>query len=112
MTRCEAEPQPRAAKLAEELGIGETISPGRTSFAYSLVARGEAQVYTDLPDAAFDMHAGSHAAGHLLVHEAGGKVTDTEGRALDYSVPSQPAGAVASNGALHARILEALKKLA
>jgi len=111
VTRCEAEPQPRAAKLAEELGIGQTISPGRTPFAYGLVARGEAQVYTDLPDAGFDMNAGSHAAGHLLVHEAGGKVTDTEGRPLDFSLPNKATGAVASNGDLHPRVLEGLRKL-
>lgn len=113
VTRCEAETQPRAAKLAEELGITQTVSPGRTHFAYGLVARGEAQVYTDLPDSAMDMDAGSHAAGALLVHEAGGKVTDAEGNLFDFSLPGKATvtGTVASNGALHERLLEGLRKI-
>ena len=54
-------------------------------FPYALVARAEAQCYFELPDevAAFDASIWSHAAGSLLVTEAGGLVTDTAGNPLD-----------------------------
>jgi len=44
--------------------------------------------YFDLPDAAeaFDRNVWAHAAGVLLVQEAGGRVTDPAGNELDFSV--------------------------
>src|SRR3989442_4364234 len=47
------------------------------------------------------------AAGSLLVQEAGGRVTDLTGRALDLDTPS----VVASNGRLHDAILSVLRDL-
>ena len=82
-----------------------------------VVARGEAQTYFDLPDAvdAFDRHLWAHAAGALLVTEAGGMVTDTAGNALDFSVCGadkmlQPhvVGTLATNKDVHPEVLSKL----
>jgi len=51
------------------------------------------------------------AAGHLIVHEAGGQVTDRAGRALLYNRPTPLfGGIVGSNGALHAAFVEVLRE--
>jgi 3'(2'), 5'-bisphosphate nucleotidase len=56
-----------------------------------------------------------HAAGVLLVEEAGGKCTDVEGRSLDFAGARQMehnSGVVASNTWLHEAALEALRRTA
>ncbi len=53
-----------------------------------------------------------HAAGSLIVEEAGGKVTDLRGRPLDFSKGRRlesNVGVAASNGVLHDTALEALE---
>lgn len=47
------------------------------------------------------------AAIHVIVEEAGGKVTDEKGEELDYTKPFK--GAVVSNGVVHDEIIESLK---
>jgi 3'(2'), 5'-bisphosphate nucleotidase len=53
------------------------------------------------------------AAGALAVEEAGGRVTDLEGRELDFgaglTLANNP-GLLATNGSLHEAVLEALQK--
>ena len=117
VTRCEDSPHPSAASLAKALGMGEAVQPAGGPFAYGLVARGEAQTYFELPDAAenFDSHAWAHAAGSLLVTEAGGLVTDTSGNPLDFSVcrdgaklPPQVVGVLATNKDVHPDVVRQL----
>jgi len=112
--RCEAAAQPRAAALASELGISGEPLQAKGPFAYGLIARGEAMAYFDLPDAAeaFDRNVWAHAAGVLLVQEAGGRVTDPAGNELDFSVcregtalPAHVVGAIATNGDIHANVM-------
>ena len=55
------------------------------------------------------------AAGSLVVEEAGGEVTDLDGRRLDFGrgiTLSENRGVLASNGAVHQSALEALRQLA
>jgi 3'(2'), 5'-bisphosphate nucleotidase len=52
------------------------------------------------------------AAGSLLIEEAGGRVTDLVGRALDFSAGrrlSRNVGLVATNGVLHDAVLKAIQ---
>jgi 3'(2'), 5'-bisphosphate nucleotidase len=52
------------------------------------------------------------AAGSLVIEEAGGRITDLDGKRLDFSVGSiltQNRGVVASNGHLHEAALKALR---
>lgn len=80
---------------------------------YATVARGEAHIYLRLPTSeSYRERIWDHAAGWLLVHEAGGNVTDVNGDGFDFSCGSRlerNAGVLAtSGGALHRKVLEAI----
>ena len=82
---------------------------------YGAVARGQALLYLrflsprskDYKEKIWD-----HAAGALVVEEAGGRVTDMHGHPLDFSQGPELLnnnGIVASNGSIHDKVLEVLK---
>ncbi|HTE48886.1 MAG TPA: inositol monophosphatase family protein, partial [Candidatus Paceibacterota bacterium] len=48
------------------------------------------------------------AAAHIIVEEAGGKVTGYDGRELDYSRPFR--SAIISNGLVHEKLMECIKE--
>ena len=55
-----------------------------------------------------------HAAGMIIVEEAGGRVTDLFGKPLDFSrgrTLDNNQGIVATNGLVHERMLEAVKSV-
>ncbi len=54
----------------------------------------------------YGLKAWDNAAGELVVREAGGKVSNLEGRPLDITKP----GVLATNGLIHARCLATLKR--
>jgi 3'(2'), 5'-bisphosphate nucleotidase len=101
--------------LAHALGI--TRPPVRldSQAKYGVVARGEASIYLRLPSAQkpdYRERIWDHAAGSLIIQEAGGRVTDALGRDLDFSQGkelSKNQGIIASNGLLHATILQAVQ---
>lgn len=94
----------RAAALLEPARIVETYSGG---VKMAMVARGEADLYANTYERFFDWDI---CAGHILVSEAGGTVTDLAGQAIQYQAPdfAQIKGLLASNGPIHG---EALKRL-
>ena len=58
--------------------------------------------------------SGNHAAGALILGEAGGSVTDCGGRKLDFTCGKGLArnrGVIATNGQLHNQVINALKAL-
>jgi len=65
---------------------------------YGIVARGEAEFYVRLPNAAHREWIWDVAAGVIILEEAGGLVTDAEGRPLDFSEGAK----LTSNGILGA----------
>jgi len=86
-------------------GLYETYSAG---LKLARIARGEADVYVnDYPT----YHDWDICAGHILVTEAGGKVTDLQDRPLVYGTRSGPSdtGFMASNGLIHSEGLARLK---
>jgi len=101
------------AGIAERLGI--TAPPYRidSQCKYAVVARGEASIYLRLPrDTSYHEKVWDHAAGVVVVEEAGGRVTDLDGRPLDFSegrMLGTHRGIVATNGAIHDRVLEACR---
>jgi 3'(2'), 5'-bisphosphate nucleotidase len=101
-----------AAQAAERLNI--TAPPVRvdSQAKYAIVARGEADIYLRLPTRpGYVEKIWDHAAGMLVVSEAGGRVTDMHGKALDFRRGAQLSdneGIVASNGALHDEVIDAL----
>jgi 3'(2'), 5'-bisphosphate nucleotidase len=82
---------------------------------YGAVARGEAVLYLRFlsPESrTYIEKIWDHAAGALIVEEAGGRVTDMHGRPLDFSQGAnlnRNEGIIASNGSIHDKILEVLK---
>src|SRR5262249_24224024 len=88
----------RAVARLQPARVIETHSAG---IKLALVARGEADLYVNRYDA---FHDWDIAAGHILVEEAGGKVTGLRGEPIHYGSPGawQRSRLLASNGILHA----------
>ena len=102
-----------AAAVAERLGI--TAAPARldSQAKYAVVARGDADIYLRLPTRpGYVEKIWDHAAGSLVVTEAGGIVTDVAGLPLAFhhgSTIQNNRGVVVTNGPLHAAVLAALE---
>ena len=85
--------------------VRETHSAG---VKLALVARGEADLYVNhYPN----FHDWDICAGHVLVEEAGGKVTTLRGQPVRYgsSQADQRLGLMASNGLIHEGVLEKMR---
>lgn len=106
----------RSARIAEALGV--SVAPVRldSQCKYAVVARGEACAYMRLSGAdGYVEKIWDHAAGLCVVVEAGGKVTDLNGLALDFSrgggTLSANMGVIATNLHVHDAVLDALSKV-
>jgi len=101
------------AGIADRLGISAPPYRIDSQCKYAVVARGEASIYLRLPrDTSYREKVWDHAAGVVVVEEAGGRVTDLDGRPLDFSegrLLGNHRGIVCSNGAIHERVLEACR---
>lgn len=102
-----------SAAVATRLGI--TAPPARldSQAKYAVVARGEAEIYLRMPTRAdYREKIWDHAAGLLVVEEAGGVVTDIDGKPLEFTHGRELVtnrGVVVTNGRLHHKVLEALE---
>lgn len=103
------------ARIAALMGI--TAEPYRidSQAKYAAVACGLASVYLRLPRTrAYREKIWDHAAGALLVAEAGGRVSDFSGADLDLTAGRSLVhneGILATNGALHASALAAIRQV-
>jgi 3'(2'), 5'-bisphosphate nucleotidase len=103
--------------LARALGITCPALRMDSQAKYGVVARGEAAIYLRLPSPQtpdYREKIWDHAAGVLLVEEAGGRVTDARGADLDFGAGrtlSRNRGVIVSNGRFHEAILSALVSL-
>lgn len=102
------------SKIAEALGITESPVRMDSQAKYGIVSRGEASLYIRLPNPAYPDYREciwDHAAGMIVVQEAGGTVTDANGAPLNFLTGKrmhENRGIVATNGKLHQRVLKAL----
>jgi len=102
-----------SGQIADHLGV--TASPVRmdSQCKYGLLAQGEAELYLRIPrDVNRSECVWDHGAGGLIVQESGGRVTDLDGKDLDFGqgrTLTANRGIVASNGPLHDRVLEAIR---
>lgn len=105
----------RSAQLARALGLTAPSVRLDSQAKYAVVARGDAELYLRLPTRpGYREKVWDHAAGALVVTEAGGTVTDVDGRPLDFGQGRTLAanrGVVASHGPHHDRVLAALRGL-
>jgi len=99
--------------------LGGEVDPVRmdSQVKYALLASGEGEIYLRLlsPDRMdYREKIWDQAAGSIIVEEAGGTVTDLDGKALDFSRGrslKDNRGICATNGLLHDEALEALKRV-
>jgi 3'(2'), 5'-bisphosphate nucleotidase len=105
----------KSALIAEALGV--TVEPVRidSQCKYALVARGAAELYLRIPrDDVYREKIWDHAGGAIVVTEAGGKVTDLDGKPLDFGrgrTLDGNRGVVASNGPIHDAVLAAARRV-
>lgn len=101
------------AGIASRLGITEPSYRIDSQCKYAVVARGEASIYLRLPrDTSYREKVWDHAAGSLVLEEAGGRVSDLDGRPLDFSqgrLLGNHRGIVCTNGAIHDQVLAACR---
>lgn len=96
--------------VKERLGITHSVRMDSQA-KYGLVASGQADIYLRAPNPRtpnYRENIWDHAAGVLLVEEAGGTVTDIHGRPFDWNqgrLLTQNLGILATNGPLHAPVL-------
>ena len=79
---------------------------------YCMVANGKAALYLRLPrGSTYKENIWDHASGAILVLEAGGKISDRDGKPLVFTSAkmTENNGVVVSNGAIHDKVLSALK---
>ena len=104
-----------AARIANLLGIQSTPLRMDSQAKYAAVARGDASIYLRLPTRPdYREKIWDHAAGFIVVQEAGGQVTDASGAPLDFSCGAQlerNRGVVATNGKIHSAVLDAVRQV-
>jgi len=104
--------QSEAALIAEALGISADPLRLDSQTKYAVVARGDASIYLRLPHGGYRENVWDHAAGALIVSEAGGLVSDIDGRPLDFTTGTRLTanrGIVATAAPIHATVLETVR---
>ena len=102
--------------IAQKAGITSPSLRMDSQAKYGAVASGAAALYLRLPSPKkpdYRENIWDHAAGAIVVEEAGGRVSDMYGKPLDFSVGAklfQNRGVVVSNGSLHEAVLAALSE--
>ena len=103
------------AKIAEKLGITNPSVRLDSQAKYASIARGAGDIYLRLPvKATYQEKIWDHAAGDLIVREAGGAVTDIHGKRLDFSIGrtlKDNKGVVAAPASVHAQVLAAVQEV-
>ena len=98
-----------SAEVAKRLGLTATPVRMDSQAKYATVARGFADAYLRLPTkTGYFEKIWDHAGGVAVVEEAGGRVTDINGKPLDFSRGgelNQNRGVIVTNGHLHDQIV-------
>jgi 3'(2'), 5'-bisphosphate nucleotidase len=101
----------RATRLRSELGIQAPPLRLDSVAKYVVLARGDAELYLRLTRSGYRQKVWDHAAGVLLVEEAGGRVSDLAGQRPDFGQGAFlhcEGGLVVSHDAWHDAVLQAL----
>jgi len=101
-----------SARIADLLGVVNPPVRIDSQCKYAAVSRGDAAIYLRLPTRkGYQEKIWDHAAGWMVIQEAGGQVTDIHGKPLDFSIGRTLAnnkGVVATNGRIHDRVVAAV----
>ncbi|KAG6755970.1 hypothetical protein POTOM_039384 [Populus tomentosa] len=101
------------AGLAHSVGLRKQPLRVYSMVKYAAIARGDAEVFMKFARAGYKEKLWDHAAGVIIIQEAGGVVTDAGGRPLDFSkgiyLEGLDRGIIACAGAkLHEKIIRAV----
>lgn len=103
------------ASIAEKLGITKPSVRMDSQAKYGSIARGAGDIYLRLPvSASYQEKIWDHAAGDLIVREAGGQVTDIHGQRLDFGIGRTLAnnkGVVAAPAGCHGKVLAVVQEV-
>jgi len=101
--------------IATKLGVTKPSVRMDSQAKYASIARGAGDIYLRLPTRKdYQEKIWDHAAGDLIVREAGGQVTDVQGERLDFSVGRTLAknkGVVAAPAAIHPHVVSVVKEV-
>lgn len=104
-------------QLAAKLGIAAQPVPMDSQAKYAVLAAGEGDVLLRLispsrPD--YKEKIWDQGAGSIVIEEAGGRISDLDGKPLDFGhgrTLARNRGILATNGALHEALLQGLKSI-
>ncbi|KAI5964547.1 MET22 [Candida theae] len=105
------------AQIKDKIGFDQSTVSAQTinldsQVKYCLLASGQADIYLRLPiDDTYREKIWDHAAGNVLIYEAGGKVGDIHGTALDFSKGRylNSKGVIAGNSKIFGKVIDAVK---
>ena len=101
-------------KIAERLGISRPGVRLDSQAKYSVLAHGIGDIYLRLPVRKdYEEKIWDHAAGTIIVLEAGGEVTDARGERLDFSkgrTLKANTGVVAASKKIHSHVVKAVRE--
>ncbi|GAA5959371.1 hypothetical protein JCM3765_006582 [Sporobolomyces pararoseus] len=102
------------ARIASLLGITRPSVRMDSQAKYCSISRGDGDIYLRLPVSdTYEEKIWDHSSGSLLVEEAGGVVSDMNGKPLDFSVGrtlKENKGVVAAHKDVHAKVIEAVRQ--
>ncbi|KQJ91962.1 3'(2'),5'-bisphosphate nucleotidase [Brachypodium distachyon] len=100
--------------IAEKLGVQAPPVRIDSQAKYGALARGDGAIYLRFPHKGYKEKIWDHAAGSIVVTEAGGIVTDASGKDLDFSkgrcLDDLDTGIVATNKQLMPSLLKAVQE--
>jgi 3'(2'), 5'-bisphosphate nucleotidase len=104
-----------AAQIAQKLGITRPSVRMDSQAKYGSIARGAGDIYLRLPvSKTYQEKIWDHAAGDLIVREAGGQVTDVLGQRLDFGhgrTLAENKGVIAAPAAVHDQVLKVVQEV-
>lgn len=97
-------------ELGQALGVGRMVPSGSVGVKVGLVVRQECDLYVVTGDKTSEWDS---CGPHAILAAAGGRMTDLNGRRLDYNrrAVGHRDGLVSTNGACHAEVLAAIARL-
>lgn len=102
-----------SARVAGLLGVKTTPARMDSQAKYGAMSRGDFHIFMRFPKGGYVENVWDHAAGVIVIEEAGGRVSDGRGRRLDFSKGrslDNDDGIVATNGVLHDSVIDAVQK--
>lgn len=103
------------AAIASKLGITKDSVRMDSQAKYCSIARGAGDLYLRLPTSkTYQEKIWDHAAGVVLVQEAGGEVSDAYGKPLNFGIGrtlKENKGIIAAPKSVHAQVIEVVKEV-